>query len=407
MRFAFAVQRSPCSALLAGLLASCGGGGSSGGDAPESPTEDFGAVLVSHVPSSGVAGTWGYVAPDGSRYALMGTAAGVLVLDLRDPANPVVVDEVAGPTNTGSPGIYWREIRVYGSHAYVVSEHTNVRGGIMILDLSGLPDSVRFVKSVVPHDGELPAHTLDIDTARGLLYLQREGNGAHPHAAPPRRARDARAQQASGSEKPGHPIGGPDEGSIEIWSLADPENPVYVNTFNQHRSVHDMTAFGDFVYVAEGNAASYSIWDLRDPQAPARVVRWSVPGKFAHNIWPSGDGSFVVTTEEIPNGLPAQVWQLNGSAAPTLLSQFRVGTGTPHNVVMEGRMAYLSHYTEGAVVVDLNDPSSPEVVAQLDTNPYEGESLSGCWGVYKFPGEPLIICSEIDHGFHLIEITGL
>src|SRR5206468_9477568 len=101
-------------------------------------------------------------------------------------------------------------------------------------------------------------------------------------------------------------------------------------------------------YVAEGNASSYSIWNVRDPRQPQPVVRWSVePGHFAHNIWPSGDASFVVTTEELPNGLPARVWQLNGSAAPTLLSQFKVGIGTPHNVVIEGRMAYLSHYTEG------------------------------------------------------------
>ncbi|UUZ53929.1 hypothetical protein LP419_36100 [Massilia sp. H-1] len=82
--------------------------------------------------------TWGYTAQDGSRYALMGTAKGVLVLDLRDAASPRVVDEIDGPTDTHQPGIYWREMRVYGSHAYIVSEHSNVRGGIMILDLASL-----------------------------------------------------------------------------------------------------------------------------------------------------------------------------------------------------------------------------------------------------------------------------
>jgi len=386
-------------AACCAMFVACGGGGDAPSPGP-SPAVDFGAVLVSKVSRNGVAGTWGYVAPDGSRYALMGTAKGVLVLDLRDPANPRVVDEVDGPTNTGSPGIYWREMRVYRSHAYIVSEHTNLRGGIMILDLSGLPDSVRYVRSVVPHDRQLAAHTLDIDTARGLLYLQRETNHAAGHGK-------ARAlHHGAGSEKPGHPVGDPTHGSIEIWDLAaDPENPSYVTTFNQNRSIHDMTAAGDFVYVAEGNASSYSVWDVRDPRAPVRVVRWSVePGHFAHNIWPSGDASFVVTTEEIPLGLPARVWQLNGSAAPTLLSEFRVGIGTPHNVVMEGRTAYLSHYTEGAAAVDLSNPAAPRVVAQLDTNPYDGAGLSGCWGVYKFPGEPLMICSDIDHGFHLIRL---
>jgi choice-of-anchor B domain-containing protein len=395
-----ALYRSLLAVGACAALGSCGGGGSGAPALPPSPANDFGAVMVSRVQRSGVAGNWGYVAPDGSRYALMGTAKGVLVLDLHDPANPRVVDEIDGPTNTGAPGIYWREMRVYGSHAYIVSEHTNFRGGIMILDLSGLPASVRFVRSVVPHDGELAAHTVDIDTARGLLYLQRETNLPAPAASSERR-------QAQASEKPLHPVGDVDQGSIEVWDLAtDPENPRYVTTFNQHRSIHDMTAVGNRVYVAEGYASSYSIWDVSDAAHPTRIVRWGVEaGRFAHNIWPSGDGSFVVTTEEWPNGLPARVWQLNGSAAPTLLSSFKVGTGTPHNVVMEGRMAYLSHYTEGAAAVDLSDPAAPKIVAQLDTNPYDGPQLAGCWGIYKFPGEPLMVCSDIDFGFNLIRLV--
>ena len=112
----------------------------------------------------------------------------------------------------------------------------------------------------------------------------------------------------------------------------------------------------------------------------------------------------------VPTVEPAQVHTsrvLTGdhSAPPTLLSQFRVGQGTPHNVVMEGRMAYLSHYTEGAVAVDLSNPASPRVVTRVDTTPAIGPALDGCWGVFKFPGVPLMACSDIDRGFHLIHIS--
>ncbi|MES2319130.1 MAG: hypothetical protein V4631_16760 [Pseudomonadota bacterium] len=44
-------------------------------------------------------------------------------------------------------------------------------------------------------------------------------------------------------------------------------------------------------------------------------------------------------------------------------------------------MAYVSHYSMGA-------------------------GLNGCWGVYKFPGSPLMMCSDISTGFHLFGITG-
>lgn len=432
------MRRAAGLALCAFGLAACGGGASSGPAPTPTPTPtppatpappfvttapgsgDFGGNVLSTVARSGVAGSWGYTAPDGSRYAIMGTDKGVLVLDLRDSARPRVVDEIDGPVLTKTAGIYWREMRVYGSHAYIVSEHTDYRAGIMIVDLSGLPASVRFVKSVLPRDGYLAAHTLDIDMARGLLYLQRRNSApaSAPAAAPAAPVAGGAAlatlsqrgggAHADGTGKGEHEHAAPGAGAIEIYDIkTDPENPRYLSTFHQNLSVHDMTAAGDYVYAADGEASSFSIWDVKNPAAPALVVRWGVAnGHFAHNIWPSADGSFVVTTEELPTGLPAKVWKLNGSAPPTLLSSFKVGSGTPHNVLMEGRMAYLSHYTEGAAAVDLSDPSAPRIVMRVDTNRDTGPDLNGCWGAYKFPGAPLMMCSDIKNGFYLINITG-
>ncbi len=410
------VKRASTTVLLLclGALAACGGGG---GGAPPTPaptpvpvpvptptppvTGDFGGSVLGKVARTGVSGTWGYTAPDGVRYAIMGTAKGVLVLDLKDSANPRVVDEIDGPTNTSSPGIYWREMRVYGHYAYIVSELNNVRPGVMILDLSGLPNSVRFVKSVLPRDGDPTAHTIDIDTVRGLMYLQRDLSLAAPAPA----ASSAPKGPVANSD-PGHDGAAPDKGSIEIYDIkTDPENPRYITTFNQNKNVHDMTAVGDYVYVAEGDANSFSIWDVKTVSAPQLLTRWAATG-YAHNIWPNGARTHVVTTEEVPSGLPARVWLLNGSAAPTQVSSFKIGTGTPHNVIMEGNMAYLSHYSEGAAVVDLSNPAVPRVVMQVDTNPATGPALNGCWGAYKFPGVQLMMCSDITTGFHLIGITG-
>lgn len=427
-----------CALTLACLLAlaSCGGGGGGHAHQPEPPTvapppapppalpppalppsnADLGGKLLASVARTGVAGTWGYTAPDGSRYALMGTAKGILVLDLRNPADVRVVDELEGPTNTSSPGTYWREMRVYGQYAYIVSEQDNVRGGVMIVDLSQLPASVRYVKSFTPNDGRMTAHTIDIDTVRGLAYIQRRNGSALAAGLAPLMDSPSGMLHGGGGgggagggalRDPGgeHHAAAPNVGAIEVWDLkTDPENPRYVTTFNRGRNVHDMTAVGNKVYVAEGDAHSFSIWDVSNVNAPVLDVRWNVPGNYAHNIWPSGDGTFVVTTEEVPSGLPARVWQLNGAAAPTQLSSFKVGTGTPHNVIMEGRMAYVSHYTEGAAVVDLTDPAKPVVVLKVDTSPVSGPSYNGCWGVYKFPGQPLMMCSDISTGFHLIGI---
>jgi choice-of-anchor B domain-containing protein len=388
-------------ALLAGLLtlaglAGCGGrkadaAGDPGGGL--APTANFGTTLLGQVPRAGVAGCWGYTAPDGSRYAIMGTAKGVLVADLRDPANPRVVDELDGPTNTPSAGIYWREMRVHGRYAYVCSEHTNVRGGVMIIDLGGLPASVRFVRSFTPRDGQLNAHTLDIDPATGLLYLQRYTNLPAPGGQPLPHDEE--------------PFGNAGNGSIEVWDLnGDPENPAFVTTFNQNHFVHDMTARNGRCYVAEGYDSAFSVWDIADPRHPRLLVRWSItPGNFAHNIWPSGDGSFVATTEEVPKGVPAKLWTLNGTAAPTLRASIKHGEGTPHNVQIEGNRAYFSHYAEGVVVADISDLDRPRIIANRDTSAFTGSGYHGAWGVYKFPGQPIMLGSDIEGGLFVVQIT--
>jgi hypothetical protein len=264
----------------------------------------------------------------------------------------------------------------------------------MILDLSGLPDSVRYVRSFIPRDGRLNAHTLDIDPETGLLYLQRYTNLPAPGERPlPHDERE--------------PFGEPGSGSIEIWDLrTDPEQPTYLTTFNQNHFVHDMTARGGRCYVAEGSDSAYSVWDVSNPRAPSLIVRWAIPdGHFAHNIWPAADGSLVATTVEVPRGQPARLWSLEGSNPPRLRGSLQHADATPHNVVLEGTRAYLSHYTSGLVVADISDPDRPLLVGTRDTTPAVGNGYEGCWGVYKFPGAPLLIGSDISRGLFVVEIS--
>jgi hypothetical protein len=142
---------------------------------------------------------------------------------------------------------------------------------------------------------------------------------------------------------------------------------------------------------------------VSDPRAPVLMARWNVGG-FAHSLWPNAAGTCLVTMEELPNGLPARVFSMTG-AAPVQLATMQQGTATPHNVIVEGNRAYMSHYTEGLVVWDLSNPAAPRLAAHFDTNSVSGPQLDGCWGVYKFPGEPLAICSDMRSGFNLIRIT--
>jgi choice-of-anchor B domain-containing protein len=310
---------------------------------------------------------WGYTAPDGRRYGLMGTELGVLVLALDEALGPTVVDEVVGPR----VGPLHRNIKTYRHYAYVSSERVGEREGILIIDLSGLPGPGRYVRSLQPHDGVPTSHNLSIDTARGHLYVQRQR-------------------------------------AIEVWSLEpDPEAPRYVTSFATGVPVHDMMVQGSRCYVADGDASSFSIWDVSDMTQPTRLVTWPVTG-FAHNIWPSADGTWVVTTEETP-GKPVVLWSVSADPVPVVSRRgsFLTGPGAmAHNAYVENGRVYLSHYTSGVVVLDVRDLDAPVRLGQYDTSSrYEGGEINGCWGVYPFPGSNLVLGSDMEEGFHLLRLT--
>ena len=63
--------------------------------------------------------------------------------------------------------------------------------------------------------------------------------------------------------------------------------------------VHDIHARGDVLYAAEGRSPTFSVWDVSDKANPELLVRVPIPdGGYVHNIWPTDDDNFLLTTEE-------------------------------------------------------------------------------------------------------------
>src|SRR6187549_714198 len=67
---------------------------------------------------------WGYVDTLGNEYALVGTADGVRIIDVTNPAVPVQRFAVAGNTSS------WREIKTWGKYAFLTTESTTPNLGI-------------------------------------------------------------------------------------------------------------------------------------------------------------------------------------------------------------------------------------------------------------------------------------
>jgi len=66
---------------------------------------------------------WGYVAPNGSEFAIIGLSDGTAFVDITNPGASVLKAFVAGPTSL------WRDVRTYGTTCYAASEGG---GGIQV-----------------------------------------------------------------------------------------------------------------------------------------------------------------------------------------------------------------------------------------------------------------------------------
>ena len=113
--------------------------------------------LLAHVHSyGGYNDCWGYTAPDGREYALLGVTTGTSIIDITDPANVYEVDYFPSATST------WKDIKTYQHYAYAVTEAS---GGMQIFDLSNLPNSVT---ELTPYTGFSTSHNIyvDVDNAR-------------------------------------------------------------------------------------------------------------------------------------------------------------------------------------------------------------------------------------------------
>lgn len=64
---------------------------------------------------------WGWTASTGEEIAIIGLESMVGFVDITDPVNPIYLGKLPA---RGNPS-YWRDIKIYGNYAFIVSENTN------------------------------------------------------------------------------------------------------------------------------------------------------------------------------------------------------------------------------------------------------------------------------------------
>ena len=218
------------------------------------------------------------------------------------------------------------------------------------------------------------------------------------------------------------------EDSVQIWSYADPTEPVFVHQWDPPEGgmVHDQTFVDDKLYVAFWQG--FAVLDVSDPAHPIELVLHTYEGGACHNAWPSDDGSHVLTTDEIEGG-HVRIWDISDPDDVQQVAEVRGQheNHAVHNVHVRGEHAYVSWYIEGVVVLDISDPTDPVEVGRYDTHEeavdpwggggsdsadtgtpgehsHNGPIYAGAWGVWPY-GDHLAV-SDMERGLLLFDHFG-
>ena len=311
---------------------------------------------------------WGYVAPDGREYAILGCYDGTSFVDITDANNIHQVGFIPS-TSPGNGNNLWREMKTYSHYAYIVSEVTN--SGIQIVDLQYLPDSVHYVKKFLPA-GYSSTHS--ISQSGPYLYM----NGAS--------------------------IGQ----GITCYDLTvDPETPIKRGAFN-NEYVHDCRVFNDTIYAANIYSGKVSVINAVNKNSMNLVTQFSnLPGAGPHNTAVTADRKHLLVTDEIGTApYRLKIWNIEDLGNITFESVWQptgITTAIVHNVEVYGQYALAAHYSAGIRMIDISNPYLPTEVAWYDTYPSNNnQNYEGCWGVYMFPSGKIAV-SDRSTGLYVLK----
>jgi choice-of-anchor B domain-containing protein len=306
---------------------------------------------------------WGYRDPNtGVEYAILGTTTGISIWNISDPFNPYETGFIKSTGSTSG----WRDMDTYGDNLYSVSEGG---GGLQIIDLSNpeAPDSIG-------KQGNFTAHTLWIDKDAGVAYCNGSGGAAAGF-----RAFDL-------ATNPDTPT------LITMWS-----SPYYHDIY-----VKDGKGYGCAIY----NGGYFDILRLTNLPTVTVMGTATYASGFTHNAWPSDNGQYLFTTDEILGTGTVRVWDVSDTASVVPVTQFPVYANTcVHNVYIRSDTAWCSWYEEGVLAFDVTDPFSPVQIGSFDTGPDTTSpfgNYAGCWSVYPFLPSGVMVTSDIAQGMHLI-----
>ena len=346
---------------------------------------------------------WGWTDhKSGRNYALMTLSSGTAFVDISNGKRPNVIGKL--PSATGAS--FWRDIKTYKNHAFIVSDQ-NGRHGLQIFDLKQLRKAKK--NSIFKPDSHFKkfhsAHNIAIHA--GFAYIV----GAN-------KINRFKSRKLA-------------KGGLLILDLKNLKEPTIVGKFKQDGYTHDtqvVTYRGpDKVHRGKtiafnSNEDTFSIVNATDKSKLKRLSRSTYKNSgYIHQGWLTNDQEYFFQNDSKDelnrsgnNKSRTHIWDVKDLDKPEYLGFHKSSeVSTDHNLYIKNDLIYQANYTSGLRVLQINRvgkkriPIKLKEIAHLDTHPEANnpESHRGAWSVYPFFDDNKIIISDTKRGLFVAKLN--
>lgn len=245
-------------------------------------------VRIANIPVSD--GAFG-LAIENDRLYVAGTSSGLVIVDISDPANPIILGDATSGVVTN--------VFATGNRAYVV----NTDGELGIVDVSNSSDP-----SILG--------TLDVSSrGSGVAVV---GNTVY--------------------------FADPDSGLI-VLNVSDPSSPDIIQTLSNTHGAWGICIYEDILYLG-CHGAGLRIFNISSPEDPTWLSSFNDGGE-VYGV--SGNGEYLVLAD-LQEG--AELLDVTDPEDPVLLAKY--SNAAPHSVYYDGVYAYLGDQDKEFILIDFD-----------------------------------------------------
>ncbi len=341
--------------------------------------------LLSQIPLATFGSTsgndcWGYVSGSGREYVVMGLNNKVAVVEVTNPASPVIVGTI--PHTSSS----WAAIKVYQGYCYVGTEASG--SGIQVIDLNQVDSGMVTLVRTITTPGR--THTIAINPASGYFYSCGSREGA---------------------------------GWTCAFDCSNPSNPVRVGpTSLTVNYIHESQVVsytsgpyaGKEIFFGCSESRGLEIWDFTSKTNPTHIKTISYPNvRYCHQGWLSADRKYFYINDELDENQFLITTRTIVMNVESLENAFYVGSFTSglaaidHNLYVHKGFLFESNYKSGLRIFDTYfNPEVPTQVGWFDTYPLDDtRGFSGTWTNYPYLPSGTVAIADINRGLFLVDAT--